>query len=207
MKIIVFILLLGLLLFSCKKGQGTYVLSGEISDGTFQAQLDGAMVYLYKVPAGSSNEILIDSMILGDDGKYSFCFPREQIEKYILKISKEGYFNLNEEVYLSSLSLDQENLRNYSTYAKSWVGIQLFNQNPEPIDHLTYIKQDGKQNCVECCPSTEQHFYGETDTTIYCINNGNEAYSIFYWENGTSNQAILSEITPAFDTSYISIVY
>jgi hypothetical protein len=207
MKKVVLFLFLSLILLACKKGAGTFVLCGEITDETFQSKLSGAKVVLFKVPAGSSNQIAVDSMILGDDGKYTFSFPREQIEKYIVKVSKEGYFDLSEDIYYSALSLDYENIRDYSTTAKSWVGIQLMNQNPESSDHLTYIKQEGKQNCLECCPLTEQNFYGATDTTIYCINNGNEAYSIFYWVNGTSTQEIVSQITPAFDTSYITITY
>ena len=207
MKRIVLFLSLCLMLLACKKGPGTFVLCGEITDETFQIKLSGAKVVLYEVPPGSSSGIAVDSMILGDDGKYTFSFPREQIEKYIIKITKDGYFSLSEDIYFSSLSLDYENIRDYSTTAKSWVGIQLMNQNPQADDHLTYIKQDGKQNCLECCPSTEQNFHGDTDTTIYCINNGNEAYSVFYWVNGTSTQEIVSQITPAFDTSYITITY
>ena len=207
MKRFVFCVMLSLVLLSCKKGQGTFVLCGEITDATFQTKLSGAKVLLYKVPAGSSNEIVVDSMILGDDGKYSFSFPREQMEKYIIKVSKEGYFSLSEDIYFSSLSLDDHNTRDYSTTAKSWVGIELMNQNPQVEDHLTYIKQEGKQGCIECCPSTEQNFYGATDTTIYCIKDGNETYSIYYWVIGTTTQEIISEVTPAFDTSYISITY
>ena len=59
-------------------------------------------------------------------------------------------------------------------------GITLLNENPEPTDILSYTKQEGLQDCPECCPSDEQIFYGDLDTTIYCINNGNEAYSVLY---------------------------
>ena len=87
------------------------------------------------------------------------------------------------------------------------MGITLLNENPEPTDILSYTKQEGLQDCAECCPSDEQIFYGDLDTTIYCINNGNEAYSILYNIFSSNTVDIISQTTPPFDTAYINITY
>ena len=55
-------------------------------------------------------------MLLAADGKYEFTFPREQVERYIIEVQKEGYFSIIEDIYFSSLTLEQDNIRNYSTH-------------------------------------------------------------------------------------------
>jgi hypothetical protein len=207
MKNFLFLISLSLILLSCKKGAGNFTLKGEIDDLTFNTPLTNTWLKLYKVSIGTSSQIIQDSMLLAADGKYEFTFPREQVERYIIEIQKDGYFPIIEDVYFTSLTLEQDNIRNYSTHAKAWIGLKFVNENPSPLDLFTYTKQLGLEDCTECCPSTEQEFQGELDTTIYCINNGNEPYSILYSVYGTSNTGILSEITPPFDTTYINVTY
>ena len=196
-----------LLVISCEKGAGTFVLKGEITDMTFSQGHSGATIRLFKVPVGTQELISIDSAVLNTNGNYQFSFLREQMEKYVIRVEKEGYFDIQEDIYMSSLTLENDNTRNYQTHAKSWIGIQLQNDNPENSDHFRYIKQEGLENCESCCPNTEQNFYGPLDTTIYCINNGNEVYSLLYWVIGTSTSNLVSMNTNAFDTSYVNISY
>ena len=85
--------------------------------------------------------------------------------------------------------------------------IKLLNNNPIPSDHLRFIKQQGKENCLECCPTSEQNYYGAIDTSIYCINDANTNYSIYYWLVGTSTQNLLSVNTTIFDTTDIILQY
>ena len=196
-----------LLLFSCEKGAGTFVLKGKITDLTFSQGHSGAMIRLFKVPVGTQELIPIDSAVLMSNGNYQFSFLREQMEKYVIHVEKEGYFEIQEDIYMSSLTLENDNVRNYQTHAQSWIGIQLQNDNPESSDHFRYIKQEGLENCETCCPNTEQNFYGPLDTTIYCINNGNDVFSLLYCVIGTSTNNLVSMNTTAFDTSYVSISY
>ncbi len=207
MKYLILSISLLLLVVSCKKGAGTFVLKGQVEDLTFNEPLSNTWVKLYKVPIGTTSLVIQDSMLLDESGQYEFSFPREQIEKYVIKINKEGYFAIQEDIYFSSLTLENNNISNFQTHAKAWVGITLLNTNPEPTDILTYTKQEGLQDCTECCPSGEQVFYGAIDTSIYCINNGNETYSILYNVFGTNTVDIISQTTPPFDTTYINITY
>lgn len=204
----VFLILLFFLPFhQCKKGAATFTLKGTITDETLNQGLNNAQVYLYKVPAGSSEKILIESKQLDANGNFSFSFQREAIEKYVIMIEKENYFLIEEDIYFSTLTTTQDNIRDYSTTAKSWVKIKLKNNNPQTNDHLRYIKQEGKVNCIECCPSSEQNYYGDLDTSIYCINDANTNYSIYYWIIGTNQQNLLSANTSIFDTTEILLNY
>jgi len=204
---IVFFLLLALSLTACKKGAGEFTLEGKITDETFNSGLNGATLELYKTPIGTTTEILIETLTLTSDGLYSIKFPRERMEKYRVKVIKENYFTIDQNIFYSSLEIGKTNVRNYSTKAKAWVELRLINNSPNSSDHLRYIKQAGLQGCEECCPSSEQNFYGALNTSIYCINNGNTTYSIYYWVIGTNNQGLKEVVTTPFDTTQILISY
>jgi hypothetical protein len=196
-----------LLVFSCKKGNADFTITGTITDQTFVQNLAGAKVKLFQVPVASTSLNEIGSMTLGSDGKYSFTFPRDKMEKYVLKVTKSGYFDLEKTIFFSDLTIEEDNIRNYGTTAKSWVKLTFLNQNPSAGDHLQYIKQAGKEGCAECCTDTEQHLYGAVDTSIYCINDGNTIYSYLYWVIGTTDQGLKSVSTTAFDTTEIVLNY
>ncbi|MBM3186683.1 MAG: hypothetical protein FJZ67_10315 [Bacteroidetes bacterium] len=201
------IFLLAVSTFGCKKGAGTFTIKGIITDETFNTGLSGATIELYKVPVASNNEILVESKTLGNDGAYEFTFPREQIEKYIIRVNKNLHFPIESMIYYSSLEVGNDNIRNYVTAAKAWVEIRLINNSPNASDHLIYTKQQGLDGCLECCPITEQNFYGAIDTSIYCINKGNTTYSILYQVYGTNNTALKEAITVPFDTTQIYLAY
>jgi hypothetical protein len=195
------------MLSACDKGAGEFSISGTINDGTFQTSLVGAEIALYKIPLASNNEQFIESQTIGSDGKYHFTVPRERMEKYILRITKNLYFPIEKTIYFSELKLKEENIIDLVTWAQSWVELKFINQNPLSMDHFRYIKQAGYASCAECCPSTEQDFYGAVDTSIYCVNKGNTIYSLLYWVLNTPNQGYLEANTTAFDTTQIYLNY
>ena len=203
----IFILFFLFLTYSCKKGKANFVLSGTLTDLTFSKNLSGATIKLYQVPVASSQEQLVQTISSAEDGSYSFTFPRDKMEKYILKISKQGYFDVIKEVYFSELTIADDNIRNYATTAKSWVKLRFINTIPSSSDHLRYIKQIGKVDCQECCSKEEQNYFGALDTSIYCINDANTNYSYYYWIIGTTDQGLKSAFTTAFDTTEIILSY
>ena len=206
MRLLPFIFLF-LLVVSCKKGQANFVLKGTITDLTFNQNLVGAEIKLYQVPVASAQQQLISTSTIGNDGTYSFTFPRDKMEKYIITINKTNYFEIIETVYFSDLTTKEDNIRNYSTKAKAWVKLAFFNSSPMPGDQLKYIKQAGKEGCAECCSDAEQLLNGSVNTSIYCINDGNTDYSYFYWVLGTGNQGLKSAYTTPFDTVEINLTY
>lgn len=192
---------------SCKKKNALFSVQGVITDQTFSQPLSGATIKLYQIPIGSSDEVLIGSQTADAKGSYSFSFPRDKMEKYILRITKDLYFSKEETINYSELSLDKVYKRNSSTTAMSWAKLTFHNLNPQATDHLQFIKQSGKVNCPECCPSTYQNYYGALDTSIYCTNDGNTNYSYLYWVLNTLDQGNQIVYTTAFDTVEIILNY
>lgn len=200
--------IIGLLfIVSCKKGSAEFTIKGTITDATFQQGLTGATLNLYQYPTGSNTPSLIGTTTLSSDGSYSFTFKRDKMEKYVITVAKTNYFTLNETIYFSSLSIEEDNIRNFSTTAKSWVRLRFLNENPSDLDELRYIKQQGKVSCTECCPSDYVYLSGAVDTSIYCINDGNTVYSYMYSVLNTTNTGILSVTTVPFDTTEIYLAY
>ena len=206
MKIILFICFLPIL-FCCKKGTGVFIIKGKITDETFSTGLDGAIIKLYKVPVASSSRILVESFTLQEDGNYSFTFPREKIEKYILVVEKNLYFKLEKEIYYSDLTVNEPLVCNYGTKAKSWVELRFVNPVLEPSDHFRFIKQDGLVGCEECCSNAEENIYVNPYFSRICINNANELYSILYWDIGGLEQGYKEVLTVPFDTTLLLVNY
>ena len=206
MKIILFICFLPIL-FCCKKGTGVFIIKGKITDETFSTGLDGAIIKLYKVPVASSSRILVESFTLQEDGNYSFTFPREKIEKYILVVEKNLYFKLEKEIYYSDLTVNEPLVCNYGTIAKSWVELRFVNPVLEPSDHFRFIKQDGLVGCEECCSNAEENIYVNPYFSRICINNANELYSILYWDIGGLEQGYKEVLTVPFDTTLLLVNY
>ncbi len=196
-----------LVLFSCKKGTGNFTIKGVITDNSFNKGLDGASASLYQVTSSNSNKVLISSTALGSDGSYSFVFKRDKIEKYILTVSKNNYFDLEETIPFASLSLSEDNIKNYSTTAKAWVRLKFFNNSPAVSDQLDFTKQQGKSPCSTCAPTSQQTFLGAIDTSLVYVNDGNTTFSYLYSVFGTANQGIKSAVTVPFDTTEIYLLY
>lgn len=192
---------------SCNRGLANFTLSGVISDATFSTGLSGAELKLSKVSITTGEETLMETKILGADGKFEFTFPREKIEKYIVKVTKPLYFDIEEEIQFSSLTPSTNNIRNYSTKAKSWVEYRFINTSPLPSDHLRITKFAGKENCPECCSSEPIDIYGSSLYAQTCINDALSVYSVYYQLVGTPTQDVLEVITQPFDTTVVQVNY
>lgn len=198
------VLLLAVLsLTACKKGKANFTLKGVVTDATFSTGLSGAKVYIYEVMAGGSDSNLLGTATLGSDGSYSFTFPRNAAESYIIQIRKDNYFDQNIVLPFSELTIEEDNVRNYSTTAKSWAGLHFVTTNTSAV--LKFTRQQGKSGCDECCLPGETIISGAIDTILYCPNDGNTIYSYNYQAGGLFG--IKSVTTVAFDTSYVTLSY
>jgi len=198
-----------LLVFSgCKKGKADFTLTGQLTDATFSTSLSGLSVSLYEVEAGTTTETLIGTTTTSSDGSYSFTFPRNQAEAYILRANKDNYFPIDEYIAFSSLSIDNDNVRNYSTTAKSWVRLVFINTAPASnSDILRFTQQLGKTDCDECLTAGQHQLNGVIDTVIFAVNDGNTTFSYYYELLSSTNTGFKSAMTTAFDTTTISLSY
>lgn len=205
MRTAIFLLVVALSAIGCNKKAITYTIEGVISDQSLGGSLNGATVELYSLAPGvSSMGAPIATATTGSDGRFSFTTERGKVEKYIIKVKKTLYFDYSVEFTTDQLEPNTSNTYNTSLYAKSWVKLRFINF--DGVENLHYVKQDGKEGCSECCTTTQQWLYGVTDTSIYCINDGNTLYSIYYWVEG-GDHGPESVTTTAFDTTDIVVSY
>jgi hypothetical protein len=192
---------------SCSMGVATFSLSGTITDATFSQGHSGAVLKLSKVMITTGEEILMETKTLGSDGKYEFKFPREKVEKYIIRVTKPLYFDIEQDVQFSSLSVSSDNVRNYTTKAKSWVELRFVNTSVLPTDHFRFIKFQGLENCTECCTADQVDLYADAYYSRTCINEALSTYSIYYQVIGTTNQNVVEVVTQPFDTTLLLVNY
>ncbi len=202
----IILLVLIVSLAGCRKGRHEFTIKGQINDSTFGQLLLNCQISLYEVEAGAADSILIDSFT-STDGTYSFTFERKRMEEYILYVNKTGYFPLAKHIPFGDLTTKEDNIYNYVTNAKSWVQLHFVNINPQPFDQLNFIKQAGKVDCAECCPTTEQYIINTPDTSIYCINDGNTTYSLVWYDPVNGVNGVESVVTVAFDTTELLVTY
>jgi hypothetical protein len=192
---------------SCSRGVATFSLSGTITDATFSQGHSGAVLKLSKVMITTGEEILMETKTLGSDGKYEFKFPREKVEKYILRVTKPLYFDIEQDIQFSSLSVSSDNVRNYTTKAKSWVELRFVNTSVLPTDHFRFIKFQGLENCTECCTADQVDLYADAYYSRTCINEALSTYSIYYQVVGTTTQNVVEVVTQPFDTTLLLVNY
>ena len=196
-----------ILLTGCNKGKTEFTLKGVLTDSTFGQTLSGANVKLYEIEAGTLTSTLIGQSTTDASGSYSFTFARNQAESYTLVAEKGNYFAIDETIFFSDMSIEQDNIRNYSTTAKAWVKLRFKNEAPaEATDLLSYQKQSGKSDCPECHPDTEQYLTGIVDTVINCTTDGNTTFSYLYNVIGGS-QGVKTVNAVALDTTEITLNY
>ena len=203
------LLLLVLFSFGCRKGVSSFTIQGVIYDVSFNRPLDSTFVKLYKVPIGTGTEIIVDSIFLDETGTYSFTFEREKVAHYILKIQKENYFEIYDEIPFSNLTPSSIDYYNYETCAKSWVEMRFINTNVQSGDLLRFMKTSENSNCEDCCPGGMIDLYEQAYYSRTCVNNANSLFLIDYWViNGGNSQYGQKQCTPApFDTCLIELNY
>lgn len=199
---ILYLLFLLPLFFSCKKKEFSFTLKGTVKDETFATFLAGASISLEEVlSSGSTSSEFIHKTTVASDGTYELTFPRNKAAKYIVKIEKENYFEIYQEIPFSDFSVEEPLVKDYQTTAKAWVKLRFINTTPSsPTDEFRYTKQEGKAGCTECCPTSEQSFMGTQEQIVICPNNGNTVYSYYYFATNPADNGLEQIITPAFDT-------
>lgn len=206
MRVLAYIIVIGIIGFtSCKKGKADFTIKGVITNNTFGSGLNGAKVKLYEIEAGGGSTNLLGETTIGSDGSYSFTFPRNKAESYLVTIRKEDYYDRDMPINFADLTIENDNIYNFYSTAKSWVRLKFITTNPAA--EFRYIKQQGKEICDGCCSADEQFLYGVQDLTIICPNDGNTLYSYNYWVLGTPVSGVRSATTAAFDTVDIVLNY
>jgi hypothetical protein len=206
MKKILF--LLGILALAstngCKKKDLTYVIRGKITDLSFNTPLTDAEVLITVTSTSSVAPIVKATLTTDANGYYEYELTRDKFQTVRISVSKANYFTDETTTTLDNLSLDKDNTFDYNLYAKSWVRVHFVSDGTK---ELKYYKLAGRNGCEECCPTGEMILDNVTDTSFYCINNGNTLYQVFYDVQGTNNNGTIDVISTSFQTTELLINY
>lgn len=205
-----FLLFLSFIIFlSCKNDEPlTFTLKGSVKDGVTNEFLNDGKVSVYSIPASSNVLKFEGSTTIASNGSYEITIDRDQYTGIEIVIDKPGYFESVKKVKFSELNATEDNIVPLTSTAKSWIRFNVKNiLNPSSNDEFKFLKNYGKLNCTECCENGYTFFYGEVDTNIICINDGDDYFGYYYWVNG--NQIFVSDSvqTPKFDTLVINVEY
>lgn len=192
-------------LSGCNKNT-SYKIEGTITNNTENKGLENAKVSIYSNGIGNDSELVVSSTT-DANGKYTLQFERQKTQNYTMLVEKDGYFKQTKQLNSDDILIDETNTFNFNTTAKAWVRIRFVRSFPE--NYIAYIKQEGKQKCEECCGNSRVEFSNKipSDTSIYCINDGNTKYSIAYSINKIPSEEIKGVITTPFDTTELLIQY
>lgn len=204
MKYFIYTFLVLGFLASCKKETPNFTISGKIQDNSFSTGLKNAEIKLYEIEIGTTKEKLILTSSTDNNGNYSLNFERNKVEKYILKINKNNYFEKTETIYFSALTTKEDNIKNYSVDAKAWVNLHFTNTDKDLSKSIEYGITSGKSNCDECCTPTKQTLTNTLEENIICINNGNSTYSVLIISETLKTYTIT---TTPFDTVTLEIPF
>jgi hypothetical protein len=204
--ILLALLATGYSLNACKKKKINYKIEGKITDTSFSLGIANLTLKVELKKAGNAYYSFLTNVTTDSQGKYSFSIENDLYEKVKITANPDNYFPL-ERIFAYGNLNQENNIYNINTSAKSWARLIFINNNPNSSDHLQYLKQQGKINCAECCPSDEQNLFGAINDTIICINDGNTYYSYLYSVVGTSNTGIEAVYTSAFDTTTLLLYY
>ena len=185
----------------CSKKAIEYTIEGIVRDESFGSKAAGTTVGLYQFTPGTAGDpTFVTSAVTGADGKYSFTFKRDKVEKYQLVFSKDNYFSSTQEFTVEDLDVKIPKLFLTGIHAKAWVRLRFV--NPDSNGSVKIVKTNGKSGCDECCSFSEFTLYPNvTDTSLYCINNGNSTYSYHWFRLQTSQNGEASVVTVPFDTT------
>jgi hypothetical protein len=197
-----------LLVFSfdaCKKKEPlVFTIEGQIFDKSFNQSLEGGVVRLFRVPAATTQEILVEQQTISN-GSYKFVFDRDRSEKYVIRFSKENYFDEVFTVFFSQLQVGQVYTLNFGVDALSYMNWVFVDQPPinENVS-VTLQKLNGRTTGAGACPNQQYEYYGgSVSDTLRCAVGGNQ-YIKFYVIK-LPNVTLDSVFCPAFEQSYYTV--
>lgn len=204
-KLLIVCVAFSFFLDACKKKVPLeFTIEGQIYDKSFAQNNVGGVVKLYKVLAATTQEIFVDEQII-TNGAYKFVFERDRSEKYVLRFSKDNYFDEMHTIFFSQLQVGETFAFNFSVEAFAEM-IWVFVDQP-PVNEnysVSLHKLNGRESGSGACPNQIYEYYGGLDQdTLRCAVGGNQ-YIRFYVIK-LPNVTLDSVYCPAFETSYYTV--
>jgi hypothetical protein len=198
--------ILSLLAFeACKKNVPLeFIIEGQVYDKSYNQNHDGGVVKLYKVLAATTQEILVDTQVISN-GTFKFVFERDRSEKYVIRFSKDGYFDEMHTIFFSQLEVNEAFPFSFDVEAAATMHWVFVDQAPiNPGYSVAIQKLNGRTNGGGACPNQQYEYAGGLPPdTLRCSVGGNQ-YIKFYVIK-LPNITMDSVYCPAYEDSYYTV--
>lgn len=205
-----FVLILSVLLISCKKDTIQYTIKGTIYSNIDASELSDVNVKVFQKPFNNSvtsnSYELVGSTTTDNSGTYSVTFDRERATDFKITLERDGFFD--EEILLTSeyINSGADNILNWSLDGESWIKMNIQNAPPSnQSDVLTLTWYIYRTDCSECIENEFNSFNGIVDTSFVHANTAGQHLKFLYNDGNTST--IDSVLMPHHDTVNYSIIF
>ena len=202
------------ILFSCKKEEAVYALSGCVIDGRSGNPISGANASVEKqvVSGGAFGATFTQAASTTTDGigAYKLEWPRENFAALKLKASKSNYISSEKDLLVSQFEGGNLVEENITIFPESFITVKIQNigeNYPEDIINFTFT--NASFDCV-CCANGFKVFEGANVDTQYTCKLYGDTWlkfqkQIYSFEADTiANDSIWC---PAFQTTELLIQY
>ncbi len=209
------ILILFFLVFSCKKKDENYIISGKVINKELNTPISQVSLVLYgtKISSGvvQNQQEKLATAITSIDGTFSLKFKKQVFSTLKIVLTKEGCFNQEKLINPESLNPGDEYYVNIDMHSLSWLKTIIKNVGNQSVNDQLYYKLNlPYNNCNTCCITNQRVFDGTgVDTTWFCpVYGGSYAYILWVYSNGQySNPHNDTLFIPAGDTVLHPIFY
>jgi hypothetical protein len=200
---------------ACKKKNEKITISGKVVDPMQNTTLSNVSISIsgQKIENGTynSNYSHIASTSTDGNGEFSFEVKNENITNYRLSLNLNNYINELIDIAQESLNVKEDNFQTYNLYPKSFLKINLLNQNPHDGDDIIeYEISNGIRTCNQCCDDDKHRYIGDSiNKSVVCIIPGFQDVLI-KWEvirNSTPTTHSENIYIQEFDTTEFNIYY
>jgi hypothetical protein len=184
---------------SCKKKSDDYVFKGVIRNALTGEVVEGETVEILQYTTFTSIPKNIGTAVTGNDGAYTIRTKRTKTSKFVINISKPGYFSKSTDVDVNSIKVG-ENTNDFSINAIGYMKFVIKRTSSLSSDQFKLFRQGSNTSCSECCSAGASFMYGAIDTVFYCPANAGSSFKFDWFVNGTQGFGSENYSIPAFDT-------
>lgn len=169
------LLIVSMILFSCKEKRPQFELSGYVQDALSGDALNGVQATLFKqeVSNGVVNAFYVEetSGFSDANGHFQLKWPNQQVLSYKIKFEKENYYSREIIINPDDLQLNTVNSRSFQMFSKSWLNVHLTSSALEGTISFSSL---GTNEICECESLGSITFNSSAPLDLNCATFGNE---------------------------------
>lgn len=159
-NILIIIIIAGISIsWSCNKSPKTFTVNGQVTKKNSNDKLSGVKVYLdsKKIANGvySSSFSNLAFTETNSSGQYSFEIEQGNTEIYRFRVSKNSYFDIEENVSVETLEANETFTKNFELTGESWINLKVNNTMPQGTDdEIDYRYVNIDVTGLDCCDNS-----------------------------------------------------